>query len=91
MSDPPLSHRSSLVHAQMIHTLIPDPAMTHSPLHTKHPQLVTEHLGPRIPINYNETLLKCLCGRPQIRTLNNLSIPLLDSSNEETQETDEHQ
>ena len=41
-------------------------------------------LRPRIPINYNETLLKHLCGRPQIRILNNLSIPLPDSSNKET-------
>ena len=47
-------------------------------------------LRPRIPISYNEILLKCLHGRPQIRTLNNLSIPIPDSSNEETQETDEH-
>ena len=47
-------------------------------------------LRPRIPISYNETLLKHLHRRPQIRTLNNLSIPLPDSSNEETEDTDEH-
>ena len=47
-------------------------------------------LRPRIPISYNETLLKCLHGRPQIKTLNNLSIPLPDSSDEDTEETDEH-
>ena len=43
-------------------------------------------LRPRIPISYNETLLQCLHGRPQIRTLNNLSIPLPDSSEEDTDE-----
>ena len=46
-------------------------------------------LRPRIPISYNETLLTCLHGRPQIRTLNNLSIPLPDSSDEDTENTDE--
>ena len=45
---------------------------------------------PRIPISNNETLLKCLHRRPQIRTLNNLSIPLPGSSDEETEDTDEH-
>ena len=33
-------------------------------------------LCPRHPINYNETLLKKLHGKPQIRTFNNISIPL---------------
>ena len=47
-------------------------------------------LRPRLPISYNETLLKCLHGRSQIKTLHNLSIPLPDSSNEETQVTDDH-
>ena len=46
-------------------------------------------LRPRIPINYNETLLQRLHGRPQIKTLNNLSIPLPDSSDEDTEDTDE--
>ena len=46
-------------------------------------------LRPRIPFSYNETLLQCLHGRPQIRTLNNLSIPLPDSSEEDTEDTDE--
>ena len=30
-------------------------------------------LRPHIPISYNETVLKCLYGLPQIRTLNNIS------------------
>ena len=46
-------------------------------------------LRPRIPISYNEALLQCLHGRPQINTLHNLSIPLPDSSNEDTEDTDE--
>ena len=37
-----------------------------------------------LPINYNETLLRCLCRRPQIRTLHNVSIPFPDSNDEET-------
>ena len=44
---------------------------------------------PRIPISYNETLLQRLHGRPQIKTLNNLSIPLPDSSDEDTEDTEE--
>ena len=44
-------------------------------------------LRPRIPISYNETLLQCLHGRPQVKTLNNLSIPLPDSSDEDTEDT----
>ena len=47
-------------------------------------------LRPRVTINYSKTLLKRLYRRPQIRTLNNISIPLPDSSDEETQNTDEH-
>ena len=48
----------------------------------------------RVPISYNETVLKCLHGQPQVRTFNNLSIPLpCDSREEDTdpevQETDE--
>ena len=46
-------------------------------------------LTPRIPISYNETLLQYLQRRPQIKTLNNLSIPLPDSSGEDTEGTDE--
>ena len=46
-------------------------------------------LRPRIPISYNETLLQCLHGRPQVKTLNNLSIPLPDSSDEDTEDTDD--
>ena len=42
-------------------------------------------LRPRVPISYNETVLKNLHGQPQVRTCNNLSIPLpTDSSEEDT-------
>ena len=44
---------------------------------------------PGFPISYNETLLHHLHRRSQIKTLNNLSIPLPDSSNEDTEDTDE--
>ena len=40
-------------------------------------------LRPRVPINYNETVLKCLHGQPQVRTFNNLSIPFPGDSTEE--------
>ena len=33
-------------------------------------------LWPRLPITYNETALRCLNGRPQVWTLNSLSLPL---------------
>ena len=33
-------------------------------------------LRPRVPISYNETVLKKLHGQPQVRMCNNLSIPL---------------
>ena len=33
-------------------------------------------LQPRLPITYNETALSCLQGKPQVRTLNFLCIPL---------------
>ena len=51
-------------------------------------------LRPRVPISYNETVLKCLHGQPQVRTFNNLSIPLPGDSTEEdtdpeVEETDE--
>ena len=51
-------------------------------------------LRPCAPISYNETVLKHLHGQPQVRTLNNASIPpLIDSSEEDTDldtsETDE--
>ena len=45
-------------------------------------------LRPIIPISNNEALLTHLHGRPQIRTSNNLSIYLPDSSSEETEDTD---
>ena len=42
-------------------------------------------LRPRIPISYNETVLKKLHGQPQVRMCNSLSIPLpTDSSKEDT-------
>ena len=47
-------------------------------------------LRPRIPISYNKTLLQCLHGRPQVKTMNNLSIPLpgsSDASEEDTEDT----
>ena len=40
-------------------------------------------LRPRVPISYNETVLKHLHGQPQVRTFNNLSIPLPGDSTEE--------
>ena len=51
-------------------------------------------LRPRAPISYNKTVLRKLHGQPQVRTCNNLSIPLpTDSSEEDTdsesKETDE--
>ena len=47
-------------------------------------------LRPKIPISYNETQLEHLHGRPHIKTLNILSIPLPDSSDEDTEDTDEN-
>ena len=44
-------------------------------------------LRPRVPISYNETVLKCLHGQPQVRTFNNLSIPLPSDSTEEDTDT----
>ena len=42
-------------------------------------------LRPRVPISYNEPVLRKLHGQPQVRTCNNLSIPLpTDSSEEDT-------
>ena len=51
-------------------------------------------LRPQVPISYNETVLKHLHGQPQVRTFNNLSIPLPSDSTEEdtdleVEETDE--
>ena len=51
---------------------------------------ISRTLRQRAPIYYKKTLLKRLHGRPQIRTLNNISIPLPDSSEEETKDTDGH-
>ena len=44
-------------------------------------------LRPRVPISYSETLLQRLHGRPQVKTLNNLSISLPGSSDEDTEDT----
>ena len=41
--------------------------------------VINRTLRSKIPVSYNKTLLNHLHGRPQIRTLNNLSIPLQDS------------
>ena len=51
-------------------------------------------LRSHVPICYNETVFKCLHRQSQIRTLNNLSIPLLNGSSSEdtdtkTEDTDE--
>ena len=51
-------------------------------------------LRPRALINYHETVLRKLHGQPQVRTCNNLSIPLPTDSpeedtNSESKETDE--
>ena len=45
-------------------------------------------LHPCLPIRYNEVYLKKLNGRSQIRTMNNLSIPLLKSKSEEEEDMD---
>ena len=39
-------------------------------------------LRPQVPISYNETVLKKPHGQPQVRTCNNLSIPLSTDSSE---------
>ena len=44
----------------------------------------THILRPWLPITYNKAALSCLHGRPQVRTLNNVSIPLPLSSDEES-------
>ena len=44
-------------------------------------------LWPRFPITYNEATLSCLYGRPQVRTLNFLSIPL-PSRDDESEASD---
>ena len=45
--------------------------------------MLSDHqLRPRYPINYNETMLTKLHGLPQIKTFNNLSIPLPGTESE---------
>ena len=46
-------------------------------------------LRQRIPISYNEALLQHLHRRHQVKPLNNLSIPLPDSSDGDTEDKDE--
>ena len=43
---------------------------------------------PQVPISYNETVLKQLHGQPQVRTFNNLSIPLPSDSTEENTDSE---
>ena len=45
-------------------------------------------LCPRIPISYNETFLKKLHGRPQVRVMHNLSILLLASDSDAGEDMD---
>ena len=45
-------------------------------------------LRPRLPITCNETALSCLQGRPQVRTCNYQSTPLLLSSDDEEMESE---
>ena len=49
-------------------------------------------LRPRYPISYNEKLLARINGIPQVKALNNLSIPLpsSDSDSEDTPEDEEN-
>ena len=50
---------------------------------------MSRQLRPHVPISYNETILKHLHGKPQVKTLNNISIPLpMDSSSKDTDNTD---
>ena len=45
-------------------------------------------LRPQVPISYNETVLQQLHGQPQVRTFNNLPIPLPSDSTEEDTDPD---
>ena len=45
-------------------------------------------LRPCAPTSYNETVLKQLHGQPEVRTLNNISIPLPSDSREEDTDSD---
>ena len=45
-------------------------------------------LYPHIPISYSETFLKKLHGLPQIKVMNNLSIPLPESKSEAKEDMD---
>ena len=50
----------------------------------------TRILRPRLPIMCNETALSQLHGRPQIRTLTNVSIPIPASTEEESPTDSDH-
>ena len=65
---------------------IPIPQVTtRNPLQVRTPIASERSLRPRVPISYNETLLQRLHGRPQVKILNNLSIPLPESSDKDTE------
>ena len=87
-----VNHQSPSAPAQMTQRQIQIPHLvtTSNPTTSQTSTDIHRTLRPRIPISYNETLLTRLHRRPQIRTINNLSIPLPDSSNEETEDTEEH-
>ena len=73
---------------------MPVPQMTPCPQAVKYqqPPLMSDcQLRPRYPINYNETVLTKLHRLPQIKTFNNLSIPLpVTKSESEEDENYEH-
>ena len=75
-SSPTSSHAPAHSHQIWMKTL------THLHLPAKSPKTSIastasdRQLQPRIPINYNERLLKYLHGKPQVKILNSISIPL---------------
>ena len=77
---PSLLNSSSTLSSQDS-TLESSPSSTESPWETETTASVTStasdrQLHPFLPIRYNKVFLKKLNGRPQITTMNNLSIPL---------------
>ena len=95
-STPSISRTTSPTSSTCTSQQLPDldeDSNTHSPSSkmskTSMPSTARDRqLWPRIPINYIETLLKCLHGKPQVNTLHNISIPLL-IINESEDSTDE--
>ena len=73
VADSPASQQDSLMESDS------DPSSPDSTCST-----APNALWSRLPITYNETAFSCLHGRPQVRTLNFLSIPLSVSSNNES-------